>query len=113
MMVEANPCEAVHNLWLHKGSLFKPRALSFGHIYGLPSRLRRARQAKSIHMLTSMPSDRSNDDVTTHRCAAWFRHLLQGRLFAVAWALAVIIATAGWFYFIFRIIWYLISPLFQ
>jgi hypothetical protein len=38
MMVEANPCEAVHNLWLHKGSLFKPRALSFGHIYGLPRR---------------------------------------------------------------------------
>jgi hypothetical protein len=33
------------------------------------------------------------------------------RLFTVGWVAAVVIATAGWFYFIFESAWYLIDAL--
>jgi hypothetical protein len=59
-----------------------------------------------------MHSDPSDDDINVSRWPAWLRRL-SGRLFAIGWAAAVIVATAGWFYFIFRIVWYFIAPLFQ
>jgi len=57
-----------------------------------------------------MNSDPSDEAVNIGRWSAWLRRL-QRRLFAIGWASAVVIATAGWFYFIFRIIWYFVGSL--
>jgi len=35
------------------------------------------------------------------------------RLFTIGWVVAVVVATAGWFYFIFEAAWYLIGSLAQ
>jgi hypothetical protein len=43
----------------------------------------------------------------------WRAGNLRGRLFAIAWAAAVVTASAGWFYLIFGAVWYLIGPLIQ
>jgi len=38
---------------------------------------------------------------------------LQKQLFTIGWATAVIVATAGWTYLIFRVIWYVVGRLVQ
>ena len=35
------------------------------------------------------------------------------RAFTIAWASAVVVATAGWFYLIFQVVWYFVSPVLQ
>jgi hypothetical protein len=35
------------------------------------------------------------------------------RAFTIAWASAVVVATAGWFYFIFQVVWYFVGPVLQ
>ena len=34
----------------------------------------------------------------------------RGRSFAIVWASAAVVATVGWLYFIFQIVWYFVSP---
>ncbi len=66
----------------------------------------------SAPMSASMPSNPSKDDISIGRWPAWQRHL-SGRVFGIGWALAVVIATAGWFYFILQIVWYVLGPFLQ
>jgi hypothetical protein len=57
-----------------------------------------------------MPPDSRNDPISMSR---WQPKGLLKALLAIGWAAAVVVATAGWAYFIFWIIWRFIWPLFQ
>jgi hypothetical protein len=63
-------------------------------------------------LLAFMHSHPSNDELSMSWRYGWLGRL-RGRLFAIGWAAAVVVATAGWFYFIFRIAWDHIGPLLQ
>jgi hypothetical protein len=58
----------------------------------------------------SMPTDSRNDQISVGR---WLPKGLVKPLLAIGWGAAVVVATAGWAYFIFWIIWRFIWPLFQ
>jgi hypothetical protein len=93
------------------GALFGTRS-NFGRIREIFSEQGFKRKARlTTYMSVTMHSDPSDDEAGS-RWHRWLK-VLPARLFAVGWALAVVIASAGWFYFIFRIIWYFIGPLFQ
>jgi hypothetical protein len=57
-------------------------------------------------MSVPLPSEPLNEDVHLGRWLAGPK-----RLFAVGWASAVVVATAGWLYCLLRIIWYAIGAL--
>jgi hypothetical protein len=53
------------------------------------------------------------DHVTEVTADRWKNGKITARLFAIAWALAVLIASFGWFYFIFRILFSFARSLLQ
>jgi hypothetical protein len=65
----------------------------------------------------AMPDQHSNDanagtDKSRNKSPARRREL-RGKLITVAWAAAVLIATAGWLYFIVRTAWSMVRWLFR
>ena len=57
-----------------------------------------------------MPTDSRNDQISMSR---WQPKALLKPLLAIGWGAAVVVGTAGWAYFIFRVVWYFVGPLFQ
>lgn len=57
-----------------------------------------------------MPTDSRNDPISASR---WQPKGLLKLLLAIGWAVAVVVATAGWAYFIFWVVWYFVGPLLQ
>ena len=52
--------------------------------------------------MSALHSDESNFETAPHRRSDAMMKQLRGRLLTMVWAAAVIVATAGWFYFILR-----------
>jgi hypothetical protein len=57
-----------------------------------------------------MPTDSRNDPISMRR---WHPRGLLKPLLAIGWGTAVVVATAGWAYFIFWIIWRFVWPLLE
>jgi hypothetical protein len=56
-----------------------------------------------------------NPNVETGKLAGWLLPVLRelrGSSFAVGWAIAALVATAGWFYFVARTMWYIVNLVF-
>ena len=57
-----------------------------------------------------MPTDSRNDPIGVSR---WQPKGLTKRLLAMGWGAAVVVATAGWAYLIFWVVWHFVRPLFE
>jgi hypothetical protein len=89
---------------------------NFGHICGfMYSQNTRRDRAAYVRFHAFRSIDNETDASRRHSLLRELPGLkeLPARLFAVGWAVAVVIATAGWFYFIFRVIWYFVAGFLQ